>query len=105
MRALVNFTPQRHAAFPLVPSARELGWDASNGVWYLLMVPKGTPAAVVRYLHDAAKAAIDDPKFAQTMAARGIDVDYRQGEALRADLWKEYKALTPVLKRTGMMKK
>ena len=105
VRALVNFTPKRHATFPDVPAAKELGWDVSNGVWYLLMVPKGTPAPVVRHLHDAAKAAIDDPKFRETMGARGIDVDYRVGEALRADLWREYKTLTPILRRTGMVKK
>ena len=105
MRALVNFTPKRHTAFPDVPTARELGWDVSNGVWYLFMVPKGTPAAVVRYLHDAAKAAIEEPKFVDTMNGRGIDVDYRTGEALRADLWREYKLNTPILARTGMIKK
>jgi len=105
VRALVNFTPKRHATFPDVPAAKELGWEVSNGVWYLLMVPKGTPAPVVRYLHDAAKAAIEDPKFRETMNGRGIDVDYRAGEALRADLWREYKLHTPILRRTGMMKK
>ena len=105
MRALVNFTPKRHSAFSDVPTAKELGWDVSNGVWYLLMVPKGTPASAVRYLHDAAKVAIDDPKFAQTMNARGIDVDYRPAETLRADLWHEYKLHTPILRRTGMIKK
>jgi len=105
MRALVNFTPTRHAAFPDVPTARELGWDVSSGVWYLLMVPKGTPVAVVRHLHDAAKAAIEDRKFVETMNGRGIDVDYRTAEALRADLWREYKLTTPILQRTGMIKK
>jgi putative tricarboxylic transport membrane protein len=105
VRALVNFTPKRHATFPDVPAAKELGWDVSNGVWYLLMVPKGTPAPVVRYVHDAAKAAIEDPKFREIMSGRGIDVDYRAGEALRADLWREYKLHTPILRRTGMMKK
>jgi tripartite-type tricarboxylate transporter receptor subunit TctC len=105
MRALVNFTPKRHAAFPDVPAAKELGWDVANGIWYLLIAPKGTPAAVVRYLHDAAKAAIEDPKFAELMASRGIDVDYRPGDALRADLWREFKLHTPILRRTGMMKK
>ena len=105
MRALLNFTPRRHAAFPDVPTAKELGWDASNGVWYLLMVPKGTPAPIVQQLHDAAKAAIDDPKFGETLNARGIDVDYRPAEGLRADLWREYKLNTPILKRTGMLKK
>ena len=38
------------------------------------------------------------------MAERGIDVDYRSGEALRADLWREYKAHTEILRRIGMMK-
>jgi tripartite-type tricarboxylate transporter receptor subunit TctC len=105
MRVLVNFTPQRHKVFPDVPTARELGWDVSNGVWYMLMAPKGTPAAVQRYLHDAAKAAIEDPKFADNMAGRGVDVDYRPGEPLRADLWREYKLHTEILQRIGMLKK
>jgi tripartite-type tricarboxylate transporter receptor subunit TctC len=104
MRVLVNFQPKRHAAFPEVPTAKELGWDVANGVWFLLMAPKGTPAPVVRYLHDAAKAAIEDPKFAENMNGRGIDVEYRPGEALRADLWREYKAHTEILRRIGMLK-
>jgi tripartite-type tricarboxylate transporter receptor subunit TctC len=105
MRALVNFTPRRHPAFAEVPTAKELGWEVSNGIWYLLMLPKGTPAPVVRYLHDAAKVAIEEPKFAETMNGRGIDVDYRAGDTLRADLWREYKLHTPILRRMGMMKK
>ena len=105
MRALVNFTPRRHPVFPDVPTARELGWDVSNGVWYLLMVPKGTPAEVTRHLHDAAKAAIEDPKFGDLMASRGIDVDYRPAGPLRADLWREYKLHTEILRRIGMLKK
>lgn len=104
MRALINFTPKRHPVFPDVPTARELGWDASNGVWYLIMAPKGTPAAVTRHVHDAAKAAIEDPKFIEAMASRGIDVDYRSGDALRADLWREYKAHTGILQRIGLLK-
>jgi tripartite-type tricarboxylate transporter receptor subunit TctC len=105
MRVLVNFTPQRHKAFPDVPTARELGYDVSNGVWYMLLVPKGTPAAIKSYLHDAAKAAIDDPKFGADMSNRGVDVDYRPGEALRADLWREYKLHTEILGRIGLLKK
>jgi tripartite-type tricarboxylate transporter receptor subunit TctC len=104
MRVLVNFTPKRHPVFPDVPTARESGWDVSNGVWYLLMVPKGTPAPVVKYLHDAAKEAIEDPKFGRLMAERGIDVDYRTGEALRADLVREYKVHNDILRRIGMLK-
>ena len=105
MRVLVNFRPQRMSTFPDVPTAKELGWDVANGVWYLLLAPKGTPAPVMRYLHDAAKAALDDPKFAADMANRGIDVDYRPGSTLRADLWREYKVHTEILRRIGILKK
>ena len=105
MRVLVNFRPQRLPSFADVPTAKELGWDVANGVWYLLLAPKGTPAPVMRYVHDAAKTAIEDPKFAADMANRGIDVDYRPGPTLRQDLWREYKLHTAILGRIGMLKK
>ncbi|HUQ75772.1 MAG TPA: tripartite tricarboxylate transporter substrate binding protein [Burkholderiales bacterium] len=105
VRVLVNFRPARLNSFADVPTAKELGWDVANGVWYMLLAPKGTPAAVTRYLHDAAKAAVEDPKFAADMANRGIDVDYRPGPTLRNDLWREYKVHTDILRRIGMLKK
>ena len=85
-------------------AAKELGWDVANGVWFLLAAPKGTPAPVLAYLHDAARAAIEEPAFREAMAGRGIDVDYRPGTQLRGDLWKEYKLHTEILNRIGMIK-
>ena len=105
MRVLVNFRPERLKSFPDVPTTKELGWDVANGVWYMLLAPNGTPPTVIRYLHDAAKAAIEDPKFAADMANRGIDVDYRPGNALRADLVRQYKAYSQLLRSIGMIKK
>lgn len=104
MRALVVFQEKRHPAFPDTPTAKEAGWDVANGVWYLLVAPKGTPAAAIRHIHDAAKVVIDSPAFAKTMTARGVDVDYRPGDRLRADLWQEYKLHTEILKRIGLIK-
>ncbi len=104
MRALVVFQNSRHPDFPDAPTAKELGWNVANGVWFLLMAPKGTPAPVVKYVHDAAKAVIEQPAFAAAMSQRGIDVDYRPGDHLRADLWREYKLHTQILRRIGMVK-
>ncbi|HKA40293.1 MAG TPA: tripartite tricarboxylate transporter substrate binding protein [Burkholderiales bacterium] len=104
MRALVVFQNSRHPAFPDAPTAKELGWNVANGVWFLLMAPKGTPAPVVKYIHDAAKAAIEEPAFKAAMDLRAADVDYRPGDQLRADLWREYKLHTDILKRIGMIK-
>ena len=105
MRVLVAFHPKRHPLFTDVPTARELGWDVANGVWYLLLAPKGTPAPVIKYLHDAAKAALEEPAFVTSMTARGVDVDYRPGDVLKADLWREYKLHTDILRRIGMLKR
>ena len=104
MRVLMVFQGARHASFPDAPTAAELGWNVANGVWFTLIAPKGTPEAIVRYIHDAAKAAIEDPAFAAAMTLRGIDVDYRPGNQLRTDLWREYKAHTEILRRIGMIK-
>ena len=104
MRVLVVFQKARHADFPDAPTATELGWNVANGVWFLLMAPKGTPEPILRYIHDAAKAVMDTPAFAGTMSQRGIDVDYRTGKQVKADLWREYKAHTEILKRIGMIK-
>jgi len=104
MRALVVFQNTRHPAFPDAPTAKELGWNVANGVWFLLMAPRGTPAPVIKYLHDAARAAMEDPAFAAAMELRGVDVDYRPGDQLRADLWREYKLHTDILRRIGMIK-
>lgn len=103
MRALVVFQNSRHPAFPDAPAAKELGWNVANGVWFLLMAPKGTPAPVIKHIHDAAKAAMEEPAFASAMDLRGVDVDYR-GHQLRGDLWREYKLHTAILRRIGMIK-
>jgi len=104
MRALVVFQERRHPAFPDAPTAKESGWDVANGVWYLIAVPKGTPAPVVKHIRDAVKAVVDSGDFARTMDARGVDVDDREGELLRAALWKEYRLNTEILKRIGLIR-
>ena len=105
LRTLVVFQPKRHEAFPNTPTARELGWDAGLGTWFVLTSPKGTPPAVVQYLHDAAKASMDEPTFVNLMKTRAVDLDYKNGDKARADLWQEYKTYGDILRRLGMIKK
>jgi tripartite-type tricarboxylate transporter receptor subunit TctC len=70
----------------------------------MLIAPKGTPASIIKYVHDAVKPAIEDSAFGKAMELRGINVDYRPADKLRADLWREYKAHTQILRRIGMIK-
>jgi len=105
LRVLLLFQRARHPMFPDAPTAKELGYDFAMGVWFVLTAPKGTPAPILKYLHDAAKAAMDDPGFIKLIADRGVDIDYRAGAALRQDLWREYREHGEILKRLGMVKK
>jgi tripartite-type tricarboxylate transporter receptor subunit TctC len=105
LRVLTVFQRTRHPMFPDAPTVKELGYDFSFGIWFVLTAPKGTPAPILKYLHDAAKAAMDDPGFIKLIADRGVDIDYRTGPALRQDLWREYKEHGDILRRLGMVKK
>jgi tripartite-type tricarboxylate transporter receptor subunit TctC len=104
MRALITFQEQRHALFSDIPTAKELGWDVTNGVLFMLLAPKGVPAPVLQYLHDAARDAIKDARFIDAMATRGINVDYRSADPLRATLWREFKSNGDLLRKIGMVK-
>jgi tripartite-type tricarboxylate transporter receptor subunit TctC len=106
MRVLMVSQTKRHPAYPDAPSAKELGWgDSPSGAWFTFVAPKGTPGPVQKYIHDAVKAGIEDPQFVNVIKQRVIDIDYRAGDQLRADLWKEYKYHTEILTRLGMIKK
>jgi hypothetical protein len=48
---------------------------------------------------------MEDASFVTFAKTRVIDVDYRAGDRLRADLWQEYKAHTEILKRIGMLRR
>jgi tripartite-type tricarboxylate transporter receptor subunit TctC len=107
MRVLMVSQTKRHPAYPDAPTAKELGLGGQNpsGAWFMFVAPKGTPGPVLKYIHDATKAAMEEPQFVNTIKQRVIDIDYRAGDQLRADLRKEYKNHTEVLSRLGLIKK
>jgi tripartite-type tricarboxylate transporter receptor subunit TctC len=105
LRVLAVAGPQRHAYFPDAPTGREAGLGDAASTWFVLTAPKGTPPAVLKYIHDAAKAAIEEPAFVTLMKSRGVDVEYKSPEKSRQDLQREYKEHREVLQRLGMLKK
>lgn len=105
MRLLGLFQPKRNPHFADVPTWKELGYDVVNGAWFIFIAPKGTPSSIVKFFHDAAKTAMEEPAFQSFVKARAIEAEYRAGDRLRADLWQEYRSHTEILKRIGMIKK
>jgi tripartite-type tricarboxylate transporter receptor subunit TctC len=84
LRLLVTFGEQRTKRWPQVPTLKELGHGIVATSPYGLAGPRGLPANVVQTLHQAFKAAMNDPahiaelaKYDQELAYLGPD-DYAQ---------------------------
>ena len=105
LRVLAVASPQRHTYFPDTPTSKEIGLGEGSGTWFAYTAPKGTPAPVLKYIHDAAKAAIEEPAFVQLMKNRGVDIDYKPGDKVREELWSEHRLYGQLLKQLGMSKK
>jgi tripartite-type tricarboxylate transporter receptor subunit TctC len=101
-RVLLVFQPGRDPLFPDAPTARELGWDITLGVYYLLIGPKGTPAPVIQKVSEAARRALEDPGFVAMARARGFAIDYKGPEDMTRELWESYRRFEPLVKRLGL---
>jgi tripartite-type tricarboxylate transporter receptor subunit TctC len=66
-RWLNIWTPERSPRWPEAPTLRDLGYDMVVTTPWGFVGPAGMPEPVVRRLHDAFRAAMDDPGYRQTL--------------------------------------
>jgi tripartite-type tricarboxylate transporter receptor subunit TctC len=72
VRALAVTTARRAPALPDVPTMAEAGVSGMDvTAWDALMVPAGTPPAIVAQLHKAVQAALSSPDLTRQLNARG----------------------------------
>jgi tripartite-type tricarboxylate transporter receptor subunit TctC len=76
MRTLASFGAKRLAAFPDVPTLKELGYDVEFYVWSGAFAPAGTPPAVLATLRDAIRKAVATPEFTGAMEKLRSPVSY-----------------------------
>jgi tripartite-type tricarboxylate transporter receptor subunit TctC len=75
LKLLAVSSGQRSTAMPDAPTFAELGYpQLSITAWVGLSAPKGTPAAVVRTLHEALRTALAEPALLQQLQAEGMTV-------------------------------
>lgn len=101
-------TPTRLASPTLkdMPTMQESGLkDFTVTIWQGLYAPKGTPAAVLKKINDALKAAVKDPEFIRKQEAGGATVitDARTDPAgHKAFVLSEVAKWAPVIKAAGV---
>ncbi len=74
LRALAVTTMRRSSAAPQLPTMNEAGVPGFEVTsWYGIMVPAGTPAAIVNKLNRDIVAALQDPQVRSQISAQGAD--------------------------------
>jgi tripartite-type tricarboxylate transporter receptor subunit TctC len=75
IRAFVIADDHRSFALPDVPDSDEIGMPGfKSTAWNGLVMPKGTPDAIVNKMNDAVGKALDDPDLVKRFEALGVSV-------------------------------
>lgn len=96
LSALVYYGEERHPELPDAPTAKELGYDVVScldNVWY---APAGTPDDVVETLAGVFEEVTSDPQLIDTIQAKGDEVKFLSGDALKTHLDAIYGDLSEV---------
>jgi putative tricarboxylic transport membrane protein len=105
VKGIVVAGPQRLAAIPDVPTAREAGVaDFQLNIWSGIYAPKGTPKEIVDKLADALDKTLDDPATAEKLGKLGGTVppkSERGPEFLRKTVASDIPRWAPILKEAA----
>lgn len=105
VRVLAVFSEKRIKAMPDAPTLKEQGFDLVRACGFPVMVPKNTPVAIMKVLHDAIKKASEDPAFVSRMETLGYDLKYYSTEDAQKLLLDWHKNSGAVIQRLGLAKK
>jgi tripartite-type tricarboxylate transporter receptor subunit TctC len=87
LRLLAVFSDKRSTRWPAVPTMKELGFAQSvyHSPWGLV-TPSGTPAAIVKTLHDAFRAAMFTPRHIHELQRYDQDAAYLDSPSYKQSL-------------------
>lgn len=96
---------ERLPSLPNVPTAYEQGMDFNASTWFGFFVPKGTPAAIIKKLHDVTVAAMETPWVQEQLATIGAYVvppEHRSTEYFESIIGPEIEKNGAPLKALGI---
>lgn len=96
-RPIAAFTTERIAAFPDVPTARELGHDIVYSMQRSFVGPKDMPAEAVAYYTDMFTKLNELPEWQAYTDDEALDRDFLTGDALQAYFLEERKKHRAIL--------
>ena len=103
LRILAVTTPQRSQSMPELPTADSqglTGFDVNS--WNGIFVPRGTPPAVVKRLHDAVAKIMETPEMKRYMLEQGLEIAVKGPAEFEAYLRAESEKWGRVIKAAGI---
>jgi tripartite-type tricarboxylate transporter receptor subunit TctC len=101
LRALASWGASRIAAFPEVPTLKELGYDLEYYAWAGLFAPRAVPAPVVKALREATRQAVQDPEFRSAMEKVQTPIAYQDADEFKAFWDRDAARLAEVVRKIG----
>jgi tripartite-type tricarboxylate transporter receptor subunit TctC len=103
VRALAVTAKQRAGTLPEVPTMAEAGLpDFVVTSWFGLLVPAGTPAAIVARLNAETVKVLGRADVKATLAAQGLEVASSTPEAFGAHIRSEIARFTRIARAAGI---
>ena len=105
VKALAIMTKDRSPVLPNLPTTLEQGLDVQAYTWNAIFLPKGTPADIVKKLHDATVAAMDTPTVKDRLQGLGamiVSSDRRSPEYLGSFVKNEIEKWAAPIKASGV---
>ena len=101
LRPLAGWGAKRIAAFPDVPTFKELGYDIEFYIWAGLFAPRGTPEPVMKTIRSAVRQAVDTAEFKSAMEKIQTPIAYLDAPEFQKFWDKDAKMLADAIKRVG----
>ena len=101
LRALASWGATRLAAFPEVPTLKELGYDLEYYAWAGLFAPRAIPPAAFTTLREAVRQAVADPAFRAAMDKVQTPIAYQDADEFKAWWDRDARRLAEVVRRIG----
>lgn len=102
VRLLAVYGEERAKKWPDAPTLKEMGFNISERSPYGIAGPKGMDPAIVARLHDAFKAALNDPEHLRTLAALNQDVVYMNTADFTAHARRQIGVQAEIVKRFNL---
>jgi len=102
LRAVAVASAKRVATFPELPTVAESGVRGTeSNSWYGMLVPAGTPRAIVERLHAAMVKSLTAPDIRESFAAQSVEISGNTPEEFDAVIRADIAKWSKVVKASG----